>query len=336
MNKKPSRFDRHGFFFSVKVLLGIILLAVAAYSGTKYLSNNTLFLGNIGSANQSKLTIVMAGDIMLDRNIRRVAENQGYDSFFAAVAPLFHSADIAVANLEGPITSTSSKTLLPGNILTNSFSFTFAPETAAVLKRAGITAVSLANNHTDNFGLWGVNETKKRLAESGVQYFGDPSNNSGTEIILAQNGMNVAFVGYHAFQGGFDRVLETVRKLSASKQVDFIIVMPHWGEEYSSVSSADLKSKARALVAAGANAVIGSHPHVIMDHEWLGDVPVFYSLGNLLFDQYFSPEVMKGNILSLELAKKNGVTTLDHLSVYETHLDPHKGVLLDPVAKVEK
>ncbi|MEA2715248.1 MAG: hypothetical protein QOG91_276, partial [Candidatus Parcubacteria bacterium] len=176
-------------------------------------------------APSAELTIRMAGDIMLDRHVRLYGSRYGYDSLFASITPLFAGADISVANLEGTITSNASETLLPNGQTTKSFVFTFATGTAPVLARAGISLVSLANNHADGYGLAGIRETEKWLAAAGVGYFGDPWNSSTTEAVITKNGITVAFVGYHAFQSGFDRVISAVKRLSADG--DFVVVMPH-------------------------------------------------------------------------------------------------------------
>ena len=273
------------------------------------------------------LTVIMAGDVMLDRDIRRLGNEYGYDSLFASVAPLFKSADIVAANLEGPVTSSPSKTLLPdGRLIGDDLSFAFATVTASVLGNAGITLVSLANNHSLNLGQAGLAETKHWLSAAGIGWFGDPLNASGTEAVIAGNGITAAFVGYHAFEHGFARVLASVKELSSDG--DFVIVMPHWGEEYQLHPSALMEGEARELVAAGAGAIVGSHPHIVMDREWIGSAPVFYSLGNLLFDQYFSTSTMQGMIVQLELSRNNGTVSLDRVSAYETSLASRRDIEL--------
>jgi poly-gamma-glutamate synthesis protein (capsule biosynthesis protein) len=113
-----------------------------------------------------------------------------------------------------------------------------------------------------------------------------------------------------------------------SDEGDFVIVMPHWGEEYVSTTSPALRAQAKAFVDAGAGAIIGSHPHVVGEQEWMGTVPVFYSLGNFIFDQYFSSSVMKGEIVAFTLQKApaapHGAMILE-MNAYETSLASHKG-----------
>jgi poly-gamma-glutamate synthesis protein (capsule biosynthesis protein) len=103
--------------------------------------------------------------------------------------------------------------------------------------------------------------------------------------------------------------------------------MPHWGEEYTAEPSLRMKSQARAFINAGADAIIGAHPHVIMNQEWVGAVPIYYSVGNLLFDQYFSPEVMKGNIVELQIVQNDSGPHLDTVKVHEINLKSGKGVV---------
>lgn len=280
---------------------------------------------------QHSLTIMIGGDLMLDRGIRLVGDKYGYNSLFATVTPLFEQADIVVANLEGPITSNKSKTVLANGKTNKEMLFTFNPKSVKALASSSIDVVSLANNHTDNFGITGLNETKKWLKSVGIKWFGDPGNASSTSLVVDKNEIKVAFVGYHAFRKGFDRTLNEIRELS--NQGNFVIVMPHWGNEYATSSSAIIHTQAREFVSAGANAIIGAHPHVVMDRVWMGDVPVIYSLGNLLFDQHFSPEVMKGNIAELKLVKTNGVVKIDKVRIYETSIASKRGILvnMDPV-----
>jgi poly-gamma-glutamate synthesis protein (capsule biosynthesis protein) len=253
---------------------------------------------------ENELTIMVAGDIMFDRGIRAIGNRNGYDSLFDdSVRSLFKRSDIVVANLEGPITDNVSKTLVDGKT-TESFVFTFPPVVADTLKNAGITIVSLANNHTDNFAFAGYRDTENHLRSAGVEWFGNPWNSTSTKLtlhtspddsamttILEKNGIKIALIGYHGFQKGADRVVAEIRRVSGPDI--FTIVMPHWGEEYVYTPSKIMRSYARSFIGAGADAIIAAHPHVVADQEWVGAVPVFYSLGNLLFDQYFSDEEKK-------------------------------------------
>lgn len=286
------------------------------------------------------ITILIGGDVMFDRGIRALGEKNGYDTLIDdALVSLFKRADIVAVNLEGPITSYPSKTWVGGAVATNTLMFTFSSQVRHVLKESGITIVSLANNHTDNFGFLGTMETQDWLQDVGIAWFGNPWNSTSTKMsrvnsvdqspvatIMTKNGLRIAFVGYHAFQSGFDRVVTETKRVA--DQDTFTIVMPHWGPEYVATSTPRMEAQARSFIAAGADAVIGAHPHVVMNQEWVGGVPIFYSLGNLLFDQYFSPEVMKGHIVELHIVRDDQGMRLTDTKVHEVKLVRGKGVEL--------
>lgn len=278
--------------------------------------------------------IVMGGDVMFDRNIRQRGEKLGYTHFFEQLKNFFDKADLVVVNLEGPITTNDSETVLKDGTYTKKLKFTFATSTALVLKEVGIDLVSLANNHTDNFLYEGLVETKEWLSRNGVRYFGDPWNTTATEAKFEISGIKVAFVGYHYFLGGFERVLADVSRLDGEGY--FVIVMPHWGEEYFKTHSEIMEEKAVELIEYGADAIVGAHPHVVMDHDWFGDVPVFYSLGNLLFDQYFSNEVKRGNIIRLNIRKVGFGAKIESVEIFEVYNSSDKGIMFDETnVKVE-
>jgi poly-gamma-glutamate synthesis protein (capsule biosynthesis protein) len=262
--------------------------------------------------------IMVGGDIMLDRKIRYFGNQNGYDSVFGNLHSLLSTADLAVANLEGPVTAYNSKTLLPDNITGQELTFTFDPASLTAVTNSGIKIVSLANNHTLNFGQDGLDETRKNLDKAGLKYFGDPNNDPASYVVMTVNDIPVCLVGYHEFATGFDGIIRNIRELDQTGC--FILVMPHWGEEYSTAHD-DLQSVlARKMIEAGADAIIGSHPHVVMDHEWIGKVPVYYSLGNLVFDQYFSSDVLTGNIVELDIERDGGINSVKQIRVFGTSM----------------
>jgi poly-gamma-glutamate synthesis protein (capsule biosynthesis protein) len=270
----------------------------------------------------NSITILIGGDIMLDRYIRKIGEQYGYNSLFSGVSTLFHSADIGVANLEGPVTENASKTLVNGST-TDSFSFTFATSSVDAIKHAGITLLSLANNHSDNFGRSGVAETHTWLSKAGLSWFGDPANLTTSDRTICKNSICITFVGYSEFHKGYPQTVDLVKKLS--DEGHFVVVMAHWGDEYATSAPMRVQGEARGFVDAGAKAVIGSHPHVIESTEWIGGVPIVYSLGNLVFDQFFSPEVMNGEIVELTISKDRGIVKLIKMNTYNISNNSKKG-----------
>jgi poly-gamma-glutamate synthesis protein (capsule biosynthesis protein) len=258
---------------------------------------------------QKPAHIFAAGDIMLDRQIRQVGEKAGYDYLFSCIDPLVESADMAVANLEGPITNFESLSVgsAPGSLL--NYYFTFASTTAGVLARHHITAVDLGNNHILNFEYGGMQQTQHYLRAAGVGYFGGVRDDEAVFETQVQ-GVPLAFIGYNQFGGSASTTVaaRVAKEAAAGRRV---IVYTHWGDEYVD-SSEKLRPTATLFAQAGASAVIGSHPHVVLGHEYIGDTLVYYSLGNFIFDQYFSDAVRHGLVLMLEVPKRGRVTAVEH------------------------
>ena len=160
------------------------------------------------NAYDSQLKILFVGDIMTDRSIRKVIQSKQdvptfVDTFLSGMAQSNQSYDYVVANLEGPITLNKSKTLRADGSYSKELTFTLPVETLEILKALNIKVVSLANNHTDNFGREGFESTKKFLGEAGVEYFGNPYNSSDEGDSLShtvcQKDICIAYIGYHQF-----------------------------------------------------------------------------------------------------------------------------------------
>ncbi len=244
--------------------------------------------------------VLILGDMMFDRYIREVSNIVGQDFILSCIAPFLKNADLVVANLEGPITSNPSLSLGAPIESAESYTFTFPPETADLLHRHGIRAVNLGNNHSTNFGLEGLEETRMRLGAKGVRHFGGVN---GTEPVaqIEVGGVALSLVSYNQFGGDAPAVV--AERIAAEHAFGRrVIVYTHWGDEYAD-PAAQMRDTARLFVAAGASAVIGSHPHIVGSHERMGDAIVYYSLGNFIFDQYFSDMVTHGLALLMHIPK---------------------------------
>lgn len=244
------------------------------------------------------ITIFACGDMMFDRDVRQSIAKSGFDSLFGNYNRLFDGADISLANLEGPITNNKSQAT------DNNLIFTFDPNIAQKIKLLGLNLVSLANNHTLNFGEDGLAQTRNFLDVARVEHFGDPNNLDDKYLIKNIKGKKIAFVGYHQFSyKGAEKTLEIIKKVR--HEADMVIVMAHWGNEYETKPSQRQRDEARLFVDAGADIIIGSHPHVIQPIEVYKNKPIFYSLGNCMFDQYFSPQTKQGLALGIILSQKS-------------------------------
>jgi poly-gamma-glutamate synthesis protein (capsule biosynthesis protein) len=253
--------------------------------------------------------IFAGGDMIFDRKIRIVSQENGPDYPFSCIDPLLRSADFAVANLEGPITANASKSVgsAPGSY--DNYFFTFPTTTGELLSRHNFRAVGIGNNHILNFGYAGLLSTQENLSQAGVGFFGGVDGNEGI-FETEQNGVPLAFVGYNEFGGGsVAEVANNIKKEHDAGRV--VLVYAHWGDEYVDASPR-LRPVAELFAQAGASAIIGMHPHVVLPHEYIGDTLVYYSLGNFIFDQYFSDDVDHGLTLILTVTKDGKVTAAEH------------------------
>jgi len=236
-------------------------------------------------------TAIFAGDVMLDRLVYHTYKNQKIEEVFSKIGNrLFRGADLSIVNLEGPI----SKSEIEDNIASDNLIFNFPPETPEALKYLYLNAVSLANNHTNNAGLTGFKNTVDALKENKISPIGSYDNKQDEIAKTFDGPLPLALIATHELLGQSD-IENEIKK--HSQEGRFVIVFPHWGSEYSKKHIALQNQMAQKWQNAGANLVIGSHPHVIEDIEVIGDTPVVYSLGNFVFDQNFSRETNEGLIV---------------------------------------
>lgn len=245
-----------------------------------------------------KVTIFAAGDLMLDRTVRQKITQEGVEYPFKHVKELISSYDISVANLEGSFTRNQSIAVKDHSVLRFTFDPLFLPE----LEETGFDVVSMANNHAWDFGSAGYEENLTYLTERGIKAFGSPFNTKNLSAVTEVKGIKIAFVGYHEFYSPrLQPVLDEIKRLRVEN--DFIIVYPHWGVEYLARFTPDQQIRAHAFIDAGADVVIGAHPHVIEPIEIYRNKAIFYSLGNFLFDQDFSLPTKQGLSLGIELTE---------------------------------
>ncbi len=262
---------------------------------------------------QRNATILFGGDLMFDRSVRQVMEREGADFIFSCMTETLEEPDLVVANLEGPITEYPSMSV--GSVIGSpqNFTFTFPTETASMLARHNISLVNLGNNHIRNFGSEGVVQTKRFLDEANVRYFGTPDVPEHERVAeLEIGGIPFSFVNWSDWTSeDVESVIAEIKKAAESDRVT--VVYTHWGEEYIEPTPR-VKDLARAFVDAGAEIVIGSHPHVVQEHEMYHGKYVYYSLGNFVFDQYWNDEVSTGLLLKVTFSK-DGVSGVREIPI---------------------
>lgn len=268
----------------------------------------------------SQVRITFVGDIMLDRTPGKMIA-EGKDPF-AHVAALLDDSDITIGNLECVVATS-------GQAIKKPYNFRADPRSIPLLAKH-FDAVSLANNHTGDYGPEALVEMLERLDRGKVPYFGAGRNRHEAHAswIVEKNGLKVAVLGYNEFKPRSFEAGETTPGSSWSDdaavvadikavrdKADLVLTFMHWGHEYELEPSDRQKSLARAMIDAGADAVIGGHPHVVEGFELYKDKPIAYSLGNFVFDDFkdVNESAMlepsrRGWILTLTLAKSGLVS----------------------------
>ncbi|MDD5357514.1 MAG: AmmeMemoRadiSam system protein B [Candidatus Pacebacteria bacterium] len=242
------------------------------------------------SAQDKHVTVLAFGDLMLDRQVRNLIAINGSEYPLANIKRFLKGSDIVVANAEGTFTDFSSVT---ADLRNKELHFTFDEAIIPVLKKLGFTTLSQANNHALDFGKVGLTESQKAIEDAGLKTFGDPLNSQSDPLTETVRGQKIAFVGYHEFGPQNNEViLGAIGKAKA--QGAFTIVYPHWGVEYQKNSTSLQVELAHRFIDAGADLILGSHPHVVEPIEEYKGKAIFYSLGNFVFDQDFSKETMRG------------------------------------------
>lgn len=263
------------------------------------------------------LQILFTGDLMFDRGIRYYANKNGSNEFiFNEIYPVLANQDLVVSNLEGPITNNKSTSAGSAIGSTNNFIFTFDKSVAKTLYAENIRLVNLGNNHILNFGKAGLKSTENYLLESGVNFFGGPDSNRS--IVKEVGNYKIAFISYNEFFGSakLDEA-ETIAEIqNLKKDTDLIVVLPHWGVEYTTEPTEEIRDMAHQFINAGADLIIGTHPHVIQSIEDYNGKKIYYSLGNFVFDQYFGENVRNGLGLILKINPKTKALKFEELSFY--------------------
>lgn len=235
-----------------------------------------------------RLWLVAVGDIMLDRNVGRRIKANGAESILARVRAQTRAANLAFGNLECPLATTGSHD--PHNCV-----FRADPSAVKVLLDGGFRVVSVANNHSLDAGRQGLMETLDTLDRNHIRYAGANRDREKAwePAVLQVQGLKVGFVGCtdlsfeHGSQAKFnqDPRRACAAVTAAKKQCDLLFVSVHWGEEYETAPRSWQVSAARALIDAGADCILGHHPHTLQGIGIYKGCPILYSMGNFIFDQ---------------------------------------------------
>ena len=242
------------------------------------------------------LTVVLTGDILLDRGVRRVIEQHGTDHLFStSVDAVFSKAQFVVGNLECPATHVKEPVF-------KRFIFRGEPEWLPTLRKHGFTHLNLANNHSIDQGRKGLMDTRRNIAEAGMVPIGAGSNmdEAARPVLLATKPRKVWLVASlrlalenYAYltdqpcvsQKPMDSVVADVRRLRQADSTAIIIVSLHWGGEHTLQPVPRQRMEAYRLIDAGADVLVCHHTHTLQTIEQYKGRHIYYSVGNFIFDQ---------------------------------------------------
>ena len=267
------------------------------------------------------VTLTAVGDVMLDRGVARGIEKHGIRWPFEKVRDTLRSADLAFCNLECPLCADGVK-------VNKWVCFKGDPAYAECLSNAGFDVVSLANNHSLDCGRPGLAETMDCLDGARIRYAGagGTPRDAARPVIVRVNGLKIAFLARNAWlpEGVWSRpdapnsayldagtIESDVR--DAARRADVVIVSLHWGREYREVPLHEQVELAHRIVDAGADLILGHHPHVLQPIEEYHGGVIAYSLGNFLFDSPFR-NCKDTMILRCSLSR-SGVTDMQQIPV---------------------
>ncbi|MBM3281555.1 MAG: CapA family protein [Candidatus Harrisonbacteria bacterium] len=300
---------------SISILSVLIIISLFSFS-----EETKIKPGILKEEVEAEVTMVAVGDVMLSRTVGKRMQQYGYDYPFRKTESFLRGADITFGNLETSIT--------PGEpVRPYEMSFRADLEAAEALQEAGFSILSLANNHVPNFGKKGLLDTFEALYKVGIEYVGAGRNSeeANRPVIITTKGIRFAFLAYNdpdvvpqVYEAGrvragtafmrIEKMQEAVR--AARVQADIVIVSMHSGREYEEKPNKSQTEFARSAIDAGAEMVIGHHPHVVQTMEQYKGKYIFYSLGNFVFDQMWSFETRAGLALKIFFTKK-GVKKID-------------------------
>ena len=267
------------------------------------------------------LSVVLTGDILLDRGVRKAIEQHGVDHLFSdGVDSVFHAAQVVVGNLECPATEIESPVM-------KRFIFRAEPVWLEALQRHGITHLNLANNHSIDQGRRGLIDTKENIVKAGMVPFGAGANmdEASEPVLLADQprkvwlvpSLRLALENYAYLtdmpcvsQEPMDSLLHRVYRLRQQDSTAVIIVSLHWGAEHRLEPVPRQRMDAHMLIQAGADVLVCHHTHTLQTIEDYQGHRIYYSVGNFIFDQH-KPLNSKTCLVRLDItADSMGVTTI--------------------------
>ena len=261
--------------------------------------------------------MLFTGDILLDRGVRQHIEHIGIERLFSkGIDSLFHKADFVVGNLECPATK-----IVQPNF--KRFVFRAEPEWLSVLREHGITHLNLANNHSIDQNRPGLVDTRENILKAGIVPVGAGNNmeQAVQPVLICQQprpvwlfaSLRLPLENYSYLpdkpcvsQESIDTLCQRITRMRQSQPDAYIIVSLHWGGEHTLKPVPQQRKEARQLIDAGADVLICHHTHTLQTIEDYNGHPIYYSIGNFIFDQQ-KPINTRACMVSLKISRESSL-----------------------------
>jgi poly-gamma-glutamate capsule biosynthesis protein CapA/YwtB (metallophosphatase superfamily) len=274
----------------------------------------------------NRVQLSFVGDVLLGSTVQTLLKKNGYDYPYSGLKDELKRPDLTIANLETPITT-------GGVAQSKEFVYRSSPDTLPSFKSAGFDLVNLANNHIMDYGREGLMDTFGHLENNGIKYVGAGRNaeEAFSPVILESKGMKIAFLGFSrvvpdgSWKAGkktpgvadtysYKVPVEYIKK--ARKMADLVVVIAHWGTERQDRHGSEQTDLAHRYIDAGADLIIGGHPHVLQGFEQYKGKWIAYSTGNFIFTTRYDVRKTLDSAIVEASCSKSGSCDLNLIPVY--------------------
>jgi poly-gamma-glutamate synthesis protein (capsule biosynthesis protein) len=262
--------------------------------------------------------LLFVGDIMLGRVVETLMDRNGHSYPFLGVEAFLLEPDSTIGNFEGVVTPVHEQAK------PMTFAFSIKDSFLEHLKIVGFDVLSLANNHSNDYGPSARAYMHSRCDFYDLHCIGIPRGLDATSTLVQEiNERKIGYLFIHTLYGEPSATELREIILNLRNKTDIQIAYVHWGEEYELLHSTAQETLAKTLIDTGIDAVIGHHPHVVQDIALYNGKPIFYSLGNFIFDQYFSEDVTQMIAVSMSIGSSTVAYEVTPLSGTNTQSQPH-------------
>jgi poly-gamma-glutamate capsule biosynthesis protein CapA/YwtB (metallophosphatase superfamily) len=281
---------------------------------------------------EEKISLSFVGDLLVSDYVSAITAREGYDYLYQPSMLYLSEPDLTAGNLEFPVTERGTP------VEGTPYVFKGSPDVLPSIRNAGFDVMSLANNHALDQGVEGMLDTMKYLDEAGLSHMGAGNNDKEafTPVIKEVRGIKVAYIGlsrvvpFSSWKAdknvpGLAETYDTRRATEAiakaKKEADIVVVMVHWGKERVDQPEPYQKDFGKQYIDAGADLVIGSHPHVLQGFEMYKGKWIAYSLGNFIFTSYPKETAGETGVLDA-ICSKNGDCEMTFHPMFTVNAQP--------------